>query len=1205
MAAELGVAYVSIIPEARGLGKRVAKEFGVVGKAAESTGRSAGSKLMGAVGTAAKRAATGALVGAGVAAGAALMGGFASAVNQQTAQKVLSGLYGSASQATKMMEDLRKVSSSSPIEYTAYTKAAEALAYAGVEGNSAVSVLENVGHAITATGGTSEHMDRATEAVTKMVNAGKVSLDSLQQLSGSGVPIISGLADHFGVSMEEINKMASEGAIGLEDVVSVMENATGDNFQMSLEGSAAAALSFGNQFKIAKDNIVTAIGSQLVPLLEKLAPVVGRVGDAVSAWISGLDFTSWKGFVSSLTGGDTSGALKAIGDSVVRLAPAMKDFAMGVADAAPAIGELAAGGLNILAGALSWLSDHIGTIVKFLPVLIAGFVGWRMAVAAQTTLFAVQAPILAYSNTLRATAAILEFRAARATAANSLATSANTTATGANNAATNAGVLARTRARIATVTATIAQRAATIATWAGAAAQRAFGAALRFAMGPIGLIITGIALLVAGLVWFFTQTEIGQAIIQVVWTAIKAAISAVVTWFTTVAWPAIQAALTFMGNMFSWLYTNIILPVWNGIKTAIAAAWAFISPIFNFIVNFIKNFLIIYFQLLWTVVQLVWKGIQIAIKVAWAIIKVIFNAIVSFVRNVLGPIFEWFWNSIIKPVWNFIKNYISNAWAGIKIIFNAIKSFLQNTLGPVFEWLYNNVIKPVWNNIKSSINTVWKFVRDKVFDPMKKAVSETVPNAFEAGKDAIAKAWDKIKDVAKKPVKFVIDTVINKGIIDNFNKIAGIFDVDKIDHVTLPKGFATGGYTGAGRKYKPAGIVHADEYVIRKESQQKISRTHGRGALDYMNRTGRIPGMGYAKGGKVGGGTLIDAANWWVNQGARGSRHPAFGGAVRSGHSRGSLHYQDRAVDLNYGPGGQNATEMAFFDRLIGQFKSLFPGIRTIWRAPGHYNHLHIDTSNGADIGDFSGSSSGGGLLNILNPFQGLFDKIKSGITSDGMFGDLVAGGAKKMVQAPIDWIKSNASMIGDVFEGVQDAVGTGTTKARVRAVATARGWGFGQQWRDLSALIQQESSWDKNAANPSSSARGLFQKMTSLHGPLEKTVEGQAGWGLNYIKRTYGTPSAAWAFHKRNNWYAGGGHVAPTLYDKGGMLQPGTSLVANKTKKPEYILPAKVTDALMSGSATSGERKLAEQIILQGSPEETLRALDRRERKRDLLYAR
>lgn len=1141
MAAELGVAYVSIVPEAKGLGRKIAKEFGAVDKAAESTGRSAGSKLMGAMGAAVKKVALGAVVGAGVAVGAALVSGFKSAIDQQNIQATVAGLYQDAGKAFSTLSEIKALSKTSPIDYSAYGKAAQSLAYAGVQGDQAITVLDKVGWAIVGAGGGATELDRAMAGLLKGVNNGGIVMnDTLAMISESGYPIIDGLSAKFGTTGDVIKKMAADGEISIDDVLSVMENGTGKLAKSQADAGKEVAKTLGSQWAIAKDNISVAIGETMLPLLEKIAPAMGPISDAIV-------------------------------DSIEKM-PGIFDRVKNAAQTA------------------------LGVLRTWSPVIF-GIVG---AVAAWNI-------VQAISNTLSWAAYLWQSRY-------------------------------------------VLMGAARIAITNGMAlAQRGLNAAMR--ANPIGLIIAGIMLLIGAVVMAYQNIGWFRDLVDTAWAAIKVAISAVVDWFTGTAWPFMKTILDALGAAFMWLWQSVIVPAWNGIWGAIQAAWGFIKPIFDFIVNAIVNYLVVYFQVLWTFIQVAWKGIQIAIQIAWNIIKVIFNAIVGFVNNVLAPVFQWFWNWVIKPVWSGIQLAIQLAWGAIKIIFAAIKwyidnvlapvfrwlynnvikpvwdgikstintiwvfirdkiftpikAFMENVLGPAFQWLYDNVIKPVWGGIKSSINTVWKFVRDKVFDPMKTAVSETVPDAFEAGKDAIAEAWNKIKDVAKKPVKFVIDTVINKGIIDNFNKIAGIFDVDKIDHVTLPKGFATGGYTGAGRKYKPAGIVHADEYVIRKESQQKISRTHGRGALDYMNRTGRIPGMGYAKGGKVGGGTLIDAANWWVNQGARGSRHPAFGGAVRSGHSRGSLHYQDRAVDLNYGPGGQNATEMAFFDRLIGQFKSLFPGIRTIWRAPGHYNHMHIDTSNGADIGDFSGSSSGGGLLNILNPFQGLFDKIKSGITSDGMFGDLVAGGAKKMVQAPIDWIKSKASMIGDVFEGVQDAVGTGTTKARVRAVATARGWGIGQQWRDLSALIQQESSWNKNAANPSSSARGLFQKMTSLHGPLEKTVEGQAGWGLNYIKRTYGTPSAAWAFHKRNNWYAGGGHVSPTLYDKGGVLQPGTSLVANKTRKPEYILPAKVTDALMSGSATSGERKLAEQIILQGSPEETLRALDRRERKRDLLYAR
>ena len=1086
---------MAIVPSAKDLGKRIAKDFGAVNKVAENTGKSAGSRLMGAMGAVAKKAALGAFVGAGVAVGAALMGGFASAVNQQTAEKVLSGLYGSAEKATKMMQDLRKVSSQSPVEYSAYTKAAEALAYAGVEGDQAVSVLENVGHAITATGGTSEHMDRATAAVTKMVNAGKVSLDALQELSGSGTPIISGLAEHFGVSMDEINKMASEGAIGLEDVISVMENATGENFQKSLAGSAAASQSFGNQFKIAKDNIVTAIGTALVPALEAIAPAIQPVSDAI---VAGID------------------KLPGIFDSVTESA------------------------------------QKVWGVLKDWSPMILGIAG---AVAAWNI-------VQGISNALSWAAYLWQSR-----------------------------YVLMGAARIAI-------------TNAMAVAQRGLNMAMR--ANPIGLVIAAIMLLVGAFVTAYNNLDWFKNFVDTAWAAIKNAISVVVDWFVNVAWPWMQQAISALGNWFVSLYQNYIKPAWDGIWAAIQLAWSYIQPVFNFIVNAIKTYLIIYFQLLWTVVQIVWKSIQIAIQAAWAVIKIIFNAIVSFVKNVLGPIFTWLYNNIIKPVWNGIKWAIDKAWAGIKIVFNAIKSVIDNVLAPAFTWFKNDVIDPVWNGIKSTIRTVWHFIRDNIFDPLKKAISETVPNAFEAGKDAIGEAWDKVRDVAKKPVKFVIETVINKGIIDNFNKIASVFGVDKIDKVSLPKGFATGGYTGPGRKYKPAGIVHADEYVIRKESQQKISRNYGRGALDYMNRFGRIPGLGYAKGGKVKGGTLIDAANWWIAKGARGSRHPAFGGAVRSGHSRNSLHYQDRAVDLNYGPGGQNATEMAFFDRWVSQFKGLFPGIRVIWRAPGHYNHMHIDTGNGADIGDFSGASSGSRLPAFLSPFEGLFDKIKSGV-GDSVFAKMVGGAARKMVEAPIEWIKSKADLLGDVGEAVHDVVTSGTGRARGMAWATAQGWPLtGARWKALDYIITRESSWNPNAKNPRSSASGLgqFIDANARHylgsAPMRKhPFDKQLAAVIRYTSDRYGGLVPARRYWERNNHYASGGHVRPTLYDQGGVLPPGNHLVANKTRKPEYILPARVTDALVSGSLG----RVGDTYNLYGpDPAETAREVERMRRRRELL---
>src|SRR5699024_1467598 len=141
--------------------------------AGEKAGRSMGSRMAGAMGAALKTAAKTGAIAAGVAAGAAVAGGFKSAIQQENTEKTLSGLYGSASKATDMMGKLKAISKNSPIEYSAYGKAAESLAYAGVEGNKASTILDKVGMAIVGAGGGSEELQRAMDGILKGVNNGR------------------------------------------------------------------------------------------------------------------------------------------------------------------------------------------------------------------------------------------------------------------------------------------------------------------------------------------------------------------------------------------------------------------------------------------------------------------------------------------------------------------------------------------------------------------------------------------------------------------------------------------------------------------------------------------------------------------------------------------------------------------------------------------------------------------------------------------------------------------------------------------------------------------------------------------------------------------------------------------------------------------------------------------------------------------------
>ncbi len=76
--------------------------------------------------------------------------------------------------------------------------------------------------------------------------------------------------------------------------------------------------------------------------------------------------------------------------------------------------------------------------------------------------------------------------------------------------------------------------------------------------------------------------------------------------------------------------------------------------------------------------------------------------------------------------------------------------------------------------------------------------------------------------------------------------------------------------------------------------------------------------------------------------GGRVSENSMFNGGhkITGGHTKNSRHYKDRALDINFGPGTSRKEQ-----RLIDKYLPLAQqyGLRSIWRAPGHYNHWHVD----------------------------------------------------------------------------------------------------------------------------------------------------------------------------------------------------------------------------------------------------------------------
>ncbi|GGO83486.1 NlpC/P60 family protein [Nonomuraea cavernae] len=366
-------------------------------------------------------------------------------------------------------------------------------------------------------------------------------------------------------------------------------------------------------------------------------------------------------------------------------------------------------------------------------------------------------------------------------------------------------------------------------------AMTIFNAVMR--ANPIGLIITAIGLLVAALVYAYQNSETFRNIVQAAFQAISAAIS----W----AWEnVIQPAMTLLvaywknvlGPVIAWLWENVVKPAWDAISKAIQWAW--------------QN-----------------------------VILPAVTLLVAYWKNILGPVILWLWEKIIQPAFKKIGEFIAWAWNNvIKPAVTALRDFVVNTLAPKVLWFHDTIVKPVFKAVGEAIAFAWEKVIKPAFSALWTFISETVPNGFKKGVELIGKFWDGLKEIAKKPVNFVIETVYNNGIVKLWNTVADALGLKDMKLTPLPA-LATGGvlpgYT-PGRDTMVA-AVSGGEAVMRPEwtravgsdfvHQANAAARHGgvSGASGFMRErfaggfaTGGIIGDVLAKGVKVGAEAFLN-----------------------------------------------------------------------------------------------------------------------------------------------------------------------------------------------------------------------------------------------------------------------------------------------------------------------------------------------------------
>ena len=505
-----------------------------------------------------------------------------------------------------------------------------------------------------------------------------------------------------------------------------------------------------------------------------------------------------------------------------------------------------------------------------------------------------------------------------------------------------------------------------------------------------------------------------------------------------------------IGQLIVSVITYIVLPLFrmfwdqvvatfNGIMTAIGDWWNGVVGIFNDVVSFIRDvFSAVFTWLYESVIKPTFDGISAA--VTWlfeGVIRPVFDGIGTAVRwvwdNVLKPTFDswvwfftsvipdavnWLYNNAIQPVFRAIGDAANWVWTNVlKPVFDTLVNFFTVVIPNAANWLYVNGIKPAFNGVGDAIKWVWENVIKPVFDTLSNFIQKTIPDAFNAGVDFIKTAWDRIQDIAKAPVRFVIDTVINDGLIGAFNNIANVLPgIDKLPRVALPAGFADGGYTGDGGKYQPAGIVHAGEFVFTKEQTKRA------GVANLYALAGAL--AGYANGGLVNPlrnaiisqpfsgshngidfaaptGTPIGAAGpgrvssaGWSSYGGGNEIHIDHPNGLQTWYA----HLSSFAVKLG---------DMVRAGQLIGQ-------VGSTGNSTGP--HLHYMVLNGgwpsyvnpAPYLDGGGEAGTGGWNPIAGIIDGLVGQFKNAFPAAGMIADLAIGVGKKLLTNVSDFIMGN-----------------------------------------------------------------------------------------------------------------------------------------------------------------------------------------------------
>ena len=608
----------------------------------------------------------------------------------------------------------------------------------GDSAKSAVSKTEALVKANQAFGGTGENLKGVAQAYGQMAASGKVTAENISQLTDNNTALSASLKDTVMQMNPQLkqyasfNEAVSDGAVSMDMLDKAMQKAA--------DGSSGATKTIRDTWSGFNEDLSQA----LLPTLDALTPVINALIDKMDVWGKGA------------------------GKAVANVVKYFQDLFQKLQENAATLAFLEA-----------W--DNIKSAFDSIVSIIGNVINSFLGINTETTKNATSIDNVAKSIAIFAgkfsevTKKISDFlkkiseskRAMDALKGTLVVLASAFVALKVINGIVKAIELYNKIVKI------------------GTAIQGAFNAVM--AINPFVALGIAIAAIVAGLVYFFTQTKTGKKIwadfvdfLKSAWDGIVSFFSGIGQWFADIWNGAVDGAKAIWQGLVDWFIGIVqgIQNIWNGITTFFTTLWTTVIGGIQSVWGGVTGFFSGIFDAVSSVVSTVFNAIGGFSGSAWNVLVGVWSAASGFFGGIFNAV-----SGVVSSVFSAIGSFASSAWGVVSSIWSAASGFFSGIFNSVRSIVsgvfsaFGGFASSAWGAISGVFNGVGGFFSG-VFNGAKNAVS----GVFSAFGGFASNAYNAITGVFNGlgsffsgifgGIKATIDSVLG-GVTGTIEKISG------------------------------------------------------------------------------------------------------------------------------------------------------------------------------------------------------------------------------------------------------------------------------------------------------------------------------------------------------------------------------------------------------------------------------------------------